>query len=397
MKIGIWLESNQWGGVDTHLRNMIRSWTIEDQLVLFSNHDNPGLIKIVESIESKPNVCIVRYRSLPKLGTLSRFGLESCFLPVFFWLSDLRFRRIINKSGPFDGFISDNGGYPGSWTTLAAARAAYKCNIEKRLLLIHHDSRSRKAFRQNIEQVIDLQIPKWCPRIIAVSFATRQSLIMKRDIDLNRCSIVVVPNSVDSENYSTIGSELSIRELCGINEGESLVGTLGRLDAYKGHDELVIAISQLPQEIQNRLHLCIIGGEDSSRVEQINKIAKEFHLIAKIHFLGYLDFHSQKIIETLDILVSATQSFEAFGLTIAEAINAGVLVLATDVGGVSEFFTEDDGLLVPPGDIDSLTEGLSTLIEKTNKSSKNSVRKTPQSNRFDPREMSKKISRELKR
>jgi len=395
MRVGINLESDQWGGVDIHLNNMIRYWSNMDELILFSNNDNPGLQRIFELTSNHPNIRLVTYRSLPRLGTLCRVVAELFFLPVFFWFSDLRFRYLIRKFGPFDGFISDNGGYPGSWVTLAASRAAYKSKIEKRLLLIHHDARERSIFRQTYEHLVDHRIPKWCPRIVAVSAATRNSLITMRDIDLNRCSITVVRNSVD-ENYETnILPEVRTRALCGISDQDILIGTLGRLDAYKGHDELVVALSQLPRKFKDRTHLCIVGGFDTKRIEKIVEVAIKFGVSDKIHFLGYVDSHPRKIIETFDILVSATQSFEAFGLTIAEAISVGVPVLATDVGGVSEFFGESDGVLVPPGDIDSITSGLLVLIDKVEKKIKRDRNQFIFDRRFDPLEMSKKICREL--
>lgn len=64
-------------------------------------------------------------------------------------------------------------------------------------------------------------------------------------------------------------------------------------------------------------------------------------------------------------VAAVSSEWESFGMTILEAMHAGVPVVATDCPhGPGEIITDGrDGLLVPPGDADALAGGLLRLIE----------------------------------
>jgi glycosyltransferase involved in cell wall biosynthesis len=55
---------------------------------------------------------------------------------------------------------------------------------------------------------------------------------------------------------------------------------------------------------------------------------------------------------------------EAFGLTVVEAMAAGVPVVASSVGGIPELINQRvTGLLVPPGDASALAAALRELLD----------------------------------
>ena len=54
---------------------------------------------------------------------------------------------------------------------------------------------------------------------------------------------------------------------------------------------------------------------------------------------------------------------ETFGLSLAEAMAAGVPAVATRVGGVPELTGEDGALLVPPGDEEALAGAILRLVD----------------------------------
>ncbi len=53
-----------------------------------------------------------------------------------------------------------------------------------------------------------------------------------------------------------------------------------------------------------------------------------------------------------------TRNFEGFGYTIAEAMSAGIPVLASKVGAITEILSLDEGGLFEPNNIDDLQNNL---------------------------------------
>ena len=64
------------------------------------------------------------------------------------------------------------------------------------------------------------------------------------------------------------------------------------------------------------------------------------------------------IILSFDLILSLTRKYEGFGLSIAEAMSVGTPILATNVGGVKEFFNNDCGKLINPGNIEEIKNSL---------------------------------------
>ena len=87
-------------------------------------------------------------------------------------------------------------------------------------------------------------------------------------------------------------------------------------------------------------------------------MVKILSLEDNIKFLGYLPGDPVKFIAQLDVLVSATRSFEGFGLTLMEALHAGTPVIATRVGAIPEFIDNTNGYLIDPCDPLALSEAL---------------------------------------
>ena len=80
-------------------------------------------------------------------------------------------------------------------------------------------------------------------------------------------------------------------------------------------------------------------------------------------FLDYIQEDSQKIISSLDLLVSLTKSYEGFGLSVAEAMSVETPILVTDVGAIKEVIDSETGKLVTPGQILEIRDALIDFSE----------------------------------
>lgn len=131
------------------------------------------------------------------------------------------------------------------------------------------------------------------------------------------------------------------------------IGSVGRLHTQKGYDVLIRALPNLPDA-----RAVLVGdGPDRSRLEAL---AAELGITGRVTFTGWRE-DAQNCLRSFDVFVLPSR-FEAFPLTILEAMAVPLPVVATDVGSVAEAIEHDEtGILVPPEDIQALTSALERL------------------------------------
>lgn len=157
------------------------------------------------------------------------------------------------------------------------------------------------------------------------------------------------PRGVDAEQFHPSRRTDQLRSEVGAQNGELLIGYVGRLAAEKELD-LLHAVQHLPGH-----RLVIVGGGP-----------EEAHLRAllpKAHFLGVR--HGEdlgRIVASLDIFVH-TGSTETFCQAAQEALASGVPVVAPDAGGPRDLVRPGtNGLLFAPGDGADLYAHLDALV-----------------------------------
>ena len=97
--------------------------------------------------------------------------------------------------------------------------------------------------------------------------------------------------------------------------------------------------------------------------KKLKNLIVNLNLDNKIEFLDYVDMDSKKIILSFDLILSLTKKYEGFGLSIAEAMSVGTPILATNVGGVKEFFNSNCGQLIRPGGIEEIKNSLMNFCD----------------------------------
>jgi glycosyltransferase involved in cell wall biosynthesis len=136
-----------------------------------------------------------------------------------------------------------------------------------------------------------------------------------------RGRVFLVPNSLVPHPRIEPGRLRELRASVGAGEGDFLVGAVGRLARRKGFDVLLRAfeLAQLPAA-----RLVIVGeGRERSRLE---RQAGE-----RVVFAGFRR-DVKDLYQAFDLFVCPS-TYEPFGRVIAEALDAGVPVIATDAEG----------------------------------------------------------------
>jgi len=359
MKIAIYWEQNEWGGVDSQLLTMLESWpSDDDNFLLYHNKGNAGLERIrialgrldnvkLKEIESwSYNEVYARMLNVSLPGILRKFVFF--FQPFLFIHMLFKLTKLFKSDGEFDVLLSDNGGYPAAWGCLSAILAAKRARIPVRALLVHHEANKPVLFMGWFENIIDSLIMKAASVIVCPSYATCKTIINRRNINIDLVRMRVVYNEVTHKNNNNIEQASNIKKLIGADD-ELIIGIVGRIEPYKGHEDLIYAMSRLNTKELAKLKMVVIGKGDAAEIERLQRVSERLGVKEKIHFLGYLAGSSSAIIKQLDLLVVATRSFEGFGLTLAEAMLENTPVMATRVGAIPEFLDDSVGWLVSPG------------------------------------------------
>lgn len=360
MRIAIYWEQDSWGGVDTQLLTLLRGWPASsDEFVLFYNRGNLGLERIRADLLALPNVQlreivsfsyneVVRRMAAIPLGRWLRLPLYP-LQPLLLLLMARRLAGAFAQNGRFDVMLADNGGYPAAWGAQSAVLAARLAGIGARLLLVHHASTPPAMFMGWYERIVDRMVGRIASAIVCVSFATRQSLLGSRMISDAATRIRVIHNGI-AQTPSAGAHDKPFDLRAAIKAGqEKVIGIVGRIQAYKGHEDLIFALSRLDAAERLKLKLVVLGSGDADELARLQRLSTHLNVAEQVHFLGYVPGDPVALIAQLDMLVIATRSFEGFGLTLAEAMLAGTPILTTRVGAIPEFVNEANGVLVNPG------------------------------------------------
>lgn len=138
---------------------------------------------------------------------------------------------------------------------------------------------------------------------------------------------------------------------------------VGRLHQKKGIEQLLRAISRLkrPESVE----LAVYGdGPQRSRLEQL---CNELDIQNSVQFEGWVDHGALRTVyRDAAVTIFPSLTSETFGLTVLESMSQGTPVIASDLGGHNELVTDgEDGLIVPPRDIDALATAIEHLTEST--------------------------------
>ena len=205
------------------------------------------------------------------------------------------------------------------------------------------------------DPILDWLLARLATRTIAISEAVRARL-RRWPRAYGRCS--VVPNGIDLETFFPIKDAGSVRDALGIPPTARLIGTVGRLVPFKGHQYLLDALVQL-RHSHPTVRLLIVGaGPERGTFE---RYAQAKGLVGAAMFLGHRADVAD-LLASMEVFILASEA-EDFGRVLLEAMAMERPVVATAAGGVPEVVEANKtGLLVKPADPAALAEAISALL-----------------------------------
>lgn len=140
-----------------------------------------------------------------------------------------------------------------------------------------------------------------------------------------------------------------------------LVGIVARQAQQKRIDLALRILKEIKRRYENILFVFCGDGELEM---EMKKLAVELKLESDAQFFGYVEDINMHL--NLFKLLLFSSDYEGFPLTIWEAMNAGIPIVSTDVGGIKEIVEiENCGIMYERGNIIAGAEAILKLIENT--------------------------------
>ncbi len=161
--------------------------------------------------------------------------------------------------------------------------------------------------------------------------------------------------------------------------GKRPLFTMARLDTIKNITGLVEAFGR-SEELKQRTNLIIVAGkvdreeadspEEKEQIDLVYRLAEEYDLHGSFRWLG-IGLSRPDAAEVYRVIADHCGIFvqpalyEAFGLTVLEAMHSGLPTAATRYGGPLEIIREDeDGFLLDVKDREALAAKLLEILDR---------------------------------
>jgi glycosyltransferase involved in cell wall biosynthesis len=255
--------------------------------------------------------------------------------------SVIRVARTLVESRP--DIVHTHGHFAGVAGRFAARLVGVKA-------VIHHLHTTDTTLRRRHRRLENL-LAAVSRRVLCCSEAVARHA--RIDLGLPDSLVEVVRNGIDP---APAPDRAAARRALG-DPAAPLVACVGALTPHKGQAVLLAAWAATAK-IGGTLVL-VGDGPDRPALEAM---AARLGIAARVLFTGRRD-DVRALMPAFDLLVVPSVGREGLSLAALEAMDAGLPVVASRIGGLSEVVDhERSGLLVPPGDAGALTAALETLL-----------------------------------
>lgn len=188
----------------------------------------------------------------------------------------------------------------------------------------------------------------------------------------------VLPDSEISVIYNPVLDMTSVQK--NVTDGSRAILYLAHLIERKGYLDLIQALPEVIEQVPDaRLVFC-----GSGEVERAKELCEDLGIRDHVEFHGWVS-DTEKLNQLSKAAVFCLPSYdEGLPMGVLEAMSAGVAVVTTPVGGIPDVLTsEENALLVEPGDIGKLSEQLTRLLTRSDLRNRLASAALDDSSRFD--------------
>jgi glycogen(starch) synthase len=248
------------------------------------------------------------------------------------------------------------------WLTVHCGQALrWLCEVVP-LVLTTHDTTVGKCFgKLGPQQQFSANLERWggelADHVICCSEYTKQEMNRHYGTPLEKIS--VIPCGVDPGLFEVEG-ELPAWRRALLRDGKKLIGYVGRLDAEKGLEVLLEAMTSV-RPVFPQAHLMLVGK--GRLQEQLQGQINQLGLGDCVEFMGYLSGKPLAAFYCSADVMVVPSLYEPFGLVSLEAMVCAAPVIVSATGGLREITEgQDIAVTVTPGNSVELSQALLALL-----------------------------------
>ena len=181
-----------------------------------------------------------------------------------------------------------------------------------------------------------------------------------RCVDSNR--VVSISAGVDLRKFDSEISGKKIRNELKIETGQFLVGKVGVIRGWKGHNYFLEAIPLILKKIPNARFVIVGDGPGFKEIKSKVNLAR---IDNKVDLLGYRE-DIPEIMAALDVQVLASFAGEGTPQVIPQAFAMKTPVVATKIASIPDLLGQGErGVLIEPKNALSLAEGVLKIMRNS--------------------------------
>jgi glycosyltransferase involved in cell wall biosynthesis len=236
---------------------------------------------------------------------------------------------------------------PALVATIVARLARIPLRLASKRSLTGDDSQARRAWRRIARQVDSVIV-------------NADALRVEGQRDGMQCRWTLLQNGVDTERFAVGAAGAATRAAIGLDGGRPVVGTIGRLEDRKGHDQFLLAMQAMIAAGNGTRPQGLIVGDGPLRAP-LEAQAHTLGLGGGVHFTGTVA-DVRPLLAAMDVFVLPSWA-EGMSNALMEAMAAARPVVVTAVGGNTEVVADGKtGVVVPPGDPDAIARAVLDLL-----------------------------------
>jgi len=256
-----------------------------------------------------------------------------------------RFARLVDRTRPAAVVCH------APWSFAVFAGVARRRNV--RVVLWQHDYASGRPF-----------VERWAKR-------TRADLVICNSRWTSGTSAALQPGVATSVIHPPVAvpagprrTRDEMRSELRTGDRQVVILCASRMEPWKGHANVLRALAAMQDDPS---WTCWIAGGAQRRHEldyvlKLQQDVERLGLASRVSFLGTRS-DIAALMGAADLFCQMNDGPEPFGIVFAEALLAGLPVIAADLGGAPEIVSDTCGRLVPAGDIAALSTALRQIVD----------------------------------